>query len=287
MPALRTSIPTIACGIALLAGLCGCSPEQPQVNTAPPAPPVDPRADAAALLAQVVGKIDQQDGVRNTVHGNLGMLGELTGEGKVGYSVRPANLTLQGKIRMSNDQSHPVKVSLVDGIGYVKSPLTRPQPGKPWLRVEPNADEAAGKLLGPALEQIQASIDPRSAFSGIEHSTKIQSSAPDHIEGKPTTRYELRVLTSRASETTTNPWQQARMHQAAVDGEPELAYRLWLDENGLPVRFTATRKVDNAGEVSLTSTYSDWGQSTNIQPPAPEEIGTLRATDLPRAEPPR
>lgn len=282
----RLRIRTLTCGVALLAGLSACT--TPSAPPAPaPAPRADTRADASPLLARVLGHIDEQEGARNTVHGDLGMLGELTGEGMVDYSEPTADLTLHGTIRMSHQADHDVEVMVADGVGYVKSALLRPQSERPWLRVVPGGHDAEAALLGPALERIRVASDPRFAFAGVQHATKIQSAAPEEIAGKPTTRYDLRVPTVQAARTTADPRQRAEMRDAADDGEHELGYSLWVDDNGFPVQFAATRTLERAGEVALTSTYDEWGASGTIQPPAQNGIGTLQQRELPQAKPPR
>jgi hypothetical protein len=221
--------------------------------------------------------MDQQGSARSTVEGKLGLVGDLNGAGIIRYRGPQADVALGGNARTSQDEpERTIQLSIVDGVGYLKSPLLVTDAGKPWVRVVPNGRDAGAQLLGPALEQLQHTTDPRETFAGIENATKIQSSAPDQIDGKPTIRYDLRVLTARAAEIARDPRQRSRMRAAAQQGQRELDYQLWVDRAGLPARFTATTEGPH-GPVSLTSFYRDWGVPTSIQPPPAELVGMFPA----------
>jgi hypothetical protein len=286
-------IVTFSTGLALAGALGACGSESP-----PPQPPgahhvaepvrVDPRADAAPLLADVIKRIDEQGSARSTVQGRLGLVGDLNSDGTVRYRDGQADVALGGHTQTSKTEPpQEVELSIINGVGYLKSPLLLPEPGKPWLRVTRDGHDFGAQLLGPALEQLRDAADPRGAFAGVEHATKIQSSAPEDLDGRPTTRYELRVLTARAAQASPDPDRRAQLRKAADTGRAELGYQLWIDESGLPVRFAATQNVAQAGQVSLTSTYRDWGVHTDILPPPAELVGVYRAVPAPQAQPPR
>lgn len=277
----------------VIAGVAACGwadppAEQPPRNAAAHFAP-DQRASAEPLLKDVVGKIDHAGSTRSSVQGKLGMAGDLIGEGLVHYTGNSADVTVTGYTQMAPSQRRvPTELSLVGNIGYLKSPLLRPQPGKPWLMVDPGGTDFAAKLLAPAMEQLRDSIDPRKAFFGIEHATKIQSRAADTVDGRPTTRYDLRVLTAEAAKLATDPQQRERLRRAADAGQPELGYQLWVDQSGLPARFSATKSVAQAGQVSLDSTYRDWGVPAEIQAPAADMIGEFQDMPVPHGQqPPR
>lgn len=291
MSRARTWTTAMTGGLAITAAMAGCgSPPEPP----PPAPgaaaaarPPDTRPSAEPLLAEVMGKLDEQTSARTHVSGNLGMIGDLNAQGVVRYDGPQADLSVDGRTR-ANPGTHPqpVDVSMVDGVGYLKTPLAHPEPGKPWLKVVPGTQDFVGKLLSPALSQLHAAADPSTAFAGIEPATRMESSSPDDLDGTPTERYELRVLTAEAAKLTDDPQQRERFRKAAQSGREEFGYQLWLDEAGLPVKFAATQQIAQAGKVSLTSTYHDWGAPADIEPPPPEEIGVFRDAPMPQAQPP-
>ncbi|GAB3277723.1 hypothetical protein [Parasphingorhabdus pacifica] len=287
-PLLRATILLLYTTFALVPGLSACGIEEPPPRPAPgtaPAP-VDDRPNAAPLLTEVINRIDQYGSAHSDVRGNLGLVGELAGRGAINYEPGSADLTLGGHTRPAREQPRQrVAVKVVDDTGYLSSPLLEPEPGKPWLAIAPGGHDFAAKLLGPALRQLRASADPRAAFAGVEPATRIESSSPDMVEGRATTRYDLRVITAQAARTAPDHEQRNRFRQAAEAGVGELEYRLWLDTNRLPVRFATTRKVDQAGKIALTSTYRDWGAPVGIQPPAPESIGVFRDLPVPQAHP--
>lgn len=278
-------------GLLLTSGLGACSSDpapRPAATPRPlPLPRPDPRADAAPLLHALIQRMDQQGSVRSDVEGKLGLVGDLSGEGTVRYHGPQADVSLGGDAQ-TTDTSNPqdVELSIVDGIGYLRSPLLFTEAGKPWVRVVPDGHDLGAELLGPALDQLKNTTDPRQAFAGIENATKIQSDAPDRIGGKPVTRYELRVRTEQAARIANDPRQRAGMRAAADDGKPELTYELWVDARGLPARFTAVRD-GHQGRISLTSFYRDWGVPTDIQAPPAELVGKFPDTPQPPVQGPR
>lgn len=277
----RAHARTLAVATAAFAatlGLGACGAEPPAANHAnqptsgPPAP--DTRPDAAPMLTKVLDRINQSGSVRSQIHGNLGIIGELKGESTVSYKDQGADVELTGQTRMRDGNTQPLRTTVIGDDGYLNSPLLRPAPGKPWVRVTPGGTDFASRLFSPALDQLREASDPRTAFAGIEPATKVQSSAPDQVNGQPTTRYDLRVVTARAAQETQDPQQRARLDRTAKSS-PEQDYQLWVDNTGLPVRFSATKSVPQAGQVSLTSDYRDWGVPTDIQPPPQEQVGVF------------
>jgi hypothetical protein len=277
----------LSAGLVLTGCLGACDSAPPPQSARPPGGAVhaDHRADASPMLAALITRMNQQGSVRSNVQGKLGLVGDLNSDGTVHYRGTQADVALGGDTQASATQPpQQVELSIIDGIGYLKSPMLLPEPGKPWLQVTQDGRDVGAQLLRPALEELKEATDPREAFAGIEHATKIQSSAPEQVDGRPTTRYDLRVLTPRAAEIAPDPQQRNQLRNAAEHGRPELGYQLWVDESGLPVRFAATRDVAQAGQVSLTSAYRDWGVHTAIQPPPAELIGVFPNTPPPQAQ---
>jgi hypothetical protein len=286
----RTAVASTT-GLALIIGLGACGSDAPPPRTparaAPAVSHADTRPDAAPLVHDLIAKINERGSVHSSVQGRLGLIGELTGEGVIRYTDH-ADVGLTGHTQMSPTQPRQrVDVTVVDGVGYLKSPLLKPEPGKPWLQVSPGGQDFAAKLLSPALTQLQDSTDPRAAFEGVENAVKVASSKPDTLDGKPVTRYDLRVLTSSAAAITHDPQTRSQMQQASASGQRELGYELWLDEAGLPVRFGATQAVAQAGEVSLSTQFRDWGTQADVKAPPQDQVGVFRDVPMPQAQPPR
>lgn len=283
MPRARTRTAVLSAGLVMTATLGACT-GAPQPHAAMPMARPDPRPVAEAMLADTINKINQHGTAHATMSGSLGVVGQLNADGAVRYRGPQADLALDGKTR--NTRTEDLAVSIVDEVGYLNTPLARPDASKPWLKISQDGSDFGSKLLSPALDQLHESVDPRATFSGIEQATRIQDSAPDTVDGRPTTRYDLRVLTEEAARTATDEQQRERFQRAAENGERELGYQLWLDESGLPAKFAATTKVAQAGQVSLVSTYRDWGSPVDIHLPPAAEVGIF--DDLPpMAQPPR
>ena len=283
MPRARTRTAVLSAGLVMTATLGACT-SAPQPHAAMPMARPDPRPVAEAMLTDTINKINQHGTAHATMSGSLGVVGQLNADGAVRYRGPQADLALDGKTR--NTRTEDLAVSIVDEVGYLNTPLARPDASKPWLKISQDGSDFGSKLLSPALGQLHEPVDPRATFSGIEQATRIQDSAPDTVDGRPTTRYDLRVLTEEAARTATDEQQRERFQRAAEDGERELGYQLWLDERGLPAKFAATTKVAQAGQVSLVSTYRDWGSPVDIHLPPAAEVGIF--DDLPpMAQPPR
>lgn len=265
---------------------CGGTPPPQTAHRAEGPPRQDTRPDAGPLLEKVLPRIEESGSVHSAVHGRMGLAGDLRTDGTVRYEQDRADVALDGQTRMTQGQStQPVEVAVVDDVGYLKSPMLRPEPGKPWVRISAGGGDFASRLLSPALDQLQDVVDPRTALSGVEPATKIETTAPDQVGGKPATRYDLKVDTARAAKLAADPAQRARWQEAADSGTPEASYQLWVDESGMPARFTATRANPESGPISLTSTYDNWGAPSEVQAPPAERIGEFHAPA--QAQPPR
>lgn len=174
----------VSAGLVLLAAACSAPPPRPAPGAI--ARP-DPRPAAAPLIDALNQRIGEHGSVRGTVTGDLGLLGELTAENSVNYRKPLADLSLTGHNQPRNQPKQRVEVVVVDGVGYLNSPMTRPQPDRPWLRIVPGGSDFASKLLSPAVGQLREAVDPRAAFADVEQATRIQSSGPDQVDGKPVT----------------------------------------------------------------------------------------------------
>lgn len=283
--ATRTAV--FSAGLTVIAALSACGTEPlPQAGSLMAGQP-DPRPAADAMLSQVIGKINERGSVRSSVRGSLGLVGDLAAEGTVRYRGPQADLAFKGQTSAPGNKPQQIELSIVDGVGYLKTPLARPAPDKAWLKITPGGADFGAKLLSPALDQLHEAVDPRATFAGVETATRIQGSTPNIIDGKPTTRYDLRVITSQAADVAADPQQRAQYRQAADNGERELGYQLWLDESGLPARFAASQEVAQAGKVSLTSTYRDWGAPTEIPVPPAEQVGIFEDLPPQAQQPPR
>lgn len=283
MPRARTRTAVLSAGLVFVAALGACTGQPPR-PTEPMAAPPDPRPVADAVLHRAIDQINQHRTARTSLRGDLGMVGELNADGAVRYEGPRTDISLSGQTR--NTRPNPLDLAVIDGTGYVKTPMAQPEPGKPWLRISPGANDFGSKLLGPALQQMHQAVDPRATFTGIEQATRIQNSAPDNIDGRPATRYDLRVSTAQAAEIAPDQQQRERFEEASQDGQREMGFQLWVDDKGAPVKFTATEEVKQAGEVSLTSTYREWGSSVDIAAPPRNEVGVFEDAP-PVAQPPR
>ena len=284
MSRARNRTAVLSAGLVVLAALSACTGEPPPRPTHPMAVRPDPRPVADAVLHRVMEQINERGTARTSVRGDLGMVGELNADGAVRYRGPQSDIGLSGQTR--NSKPNPLRIAVVDGVGYVNTPMAQPTPGKPWLRIDPGAGDFGAKLLGPALQRMHQAVDPRATFTGVEQATRVQRSTPENINGLPATCYDLRILTEQAAKIAPEEQQRERFDKAAREGKREMGFQLCADDTDAPVKFAATEEIKQAGEVSLTSTYRDWGSPVAIEPPPNEKVGVFEDAP-PVAHPPR
>ncbi len=160
-------------------------------------------------------------------------------------------------------------VALPDAV-YVKLPAEQAiQPGKPWLKIDPNGTDPASRAIAPALEEIQKASDPLSTLIKAGK-TSIVSSGDESVDGKPAARYELRVDLTQGA---TDPSAGAPFKQLGVD---TLQPTVWLDAQDRLLRFELTvSSPGGTAKVAASARYSGWGEPVDIAPPPAEQVTSL------------
>lgn len=282
---------TVAIPILTAAVLGGCASEPPPPPDTGPAPVRhDPRPSAAGLLTEVLDNVSEQGSARAEVHGDLGVVGKVNGASALHFDQTGSDIAMRGETK-AGGQPQPVQLSVVDDVGYLQTPLARPESGKDWLRITPQGEDFTAALLSPALRQLHDAVDPRATFAEVTDASRIQDSAQEDVDGTPATRYDLRIDTKQAADQATDPQRAEQFQRAADAGKGELGYRLWVDADGLPLRFSTSPNIaqpgqQGANDATLTSTYSGWSEPVDISTPPPHEVGRLEQTP-PQAQPPR
>ncbi|MHA6801084.1 hypothetical protein [Bounagaea algeriensis] len=307
-PRLRAALTATALVTAVVLGGCSSSepPPPPQPGPGAAHAPPDPRPSAAGMLGDVLGTMTARGSVHTDVRGQLGVVGQVHGSGALHYQDDPdtaapdtaapdtaapdpdpnaagadaaanSDVTLHGQTR-SGRAPEPVALSIVDQVGYLRTPLLPTDNGAPWLRVPAQGTDATAALLGPPLRQLHDALDPRAALGDVRGAVRIQDTSTEALADRPVTRYDLRLDTRQAANETDDPQRQRKFRSAAESGRAEQRFQLWVDEQNLPVRFSSAPRVDApgaSGPAALTTTYSDWAEPAAIAPPAPSEVGEL------------
>jgi hypothetical protein len=148
--------------------------------------------------------------------------------------------------------------------------------GKPWLRL--SHTELNNAQLGPfatvftgVLTKLESEIKKLSADSGtaLVRRGKLKG-APTRatVNGVRVQRYRGTTDTEAMAEVDSD------YRQMAQRGFKQIPWTLWLAENGLPQRFTATIGREDTTVQSVT-TYSGWGRPIAIKPPPPAQVATV------------
>lgn len=229
---------------------------------------------AAASLADLAKSIGEQTSETNTAHMKItaDAAGQkLTGEGDMQMSADAA--------AMSMDMDTPegsISMVLVDNVFYIKLPQEL-EPGKAWLKIDPNDDNPMAKALGGMTEQMSKNADPRATLEQFEKAGEITDSKEEDLDGQKTTHYTITVDVEKLAQNQEDPTMKSAMDEAIKGGLKDFPVDVWINEDDLPVRFkmdmpTPDPTTGQSASVKMQIDYSDWGKSVDIAAPAPGEV---------------
>ena len=92
----------------------------------------------------------------------------------------------------------------------------------------------------------------------------------------PGTARPIRSRTSYegATATAAMPGEEFKAMNGA--GLKQIPWTLWLDDRGLPHKYTTALHDKRGEQVRITVTYSKWGVPVDIKPPPADQVATLR-----------
>lgn len=229
---------------------------------------------AAASLADLAKSIGEQTSETNTAHMKItaDAAGQkLSGEGDMQMSADAA--------AMSMDMDTPegsISMVLVDNVFYIKLPQEL-EPGKAWLKIDPNDDNPMAKALGGMTEQMSKNADPRATLEQFEKAGEITDSKEEDLDGQKTTHYTITVDVEKLAQNQEDPTMKSAMDEAIKGGLKDFPVDVWINEDDLPVRFkmdmpTPDPTTGQSASVKMQIDYSDWGKSVDIAAPAPGEV---------------
>jgi hypothetical protein len=198
---------------------------------------------------------------------------DITGEGDLKFGSDDAAMTMD----MGTPEGS-ISMVFVDGLLYMKLPQEL-EPGKPWLKIDPDGDNTVAKSLGGLDEQLSKNADPRAALKEFEKSGQITSTKKETLDGKETTHYTITVDVQKLADGQTNPAQKKAMQDVIAAGVKEFPVDVWVDGEDLPVRFAlATPTPDGKGgmtSVKVQVDYSDWGKPVTVAAPPADQTAEL------------
>lgn len=225
-----------------------------------------------AGLTELVQRIGESTAETNTAH--FTMLIE-AGDDKV---------EIEGDIKFGSDDvamelamSHPglgdVSVVLVDGLMYVRTGKEL-EPGKPWLKVDPTADDTISKSLRGMVEEMSKNADPRATVETLKNAGTLTAEVEAELNGERTTRYTILADFEKMAAEQNDPELATALDTL---GAKEFPVELWINGNGLPVRMKMEPPMTdpNTGkpvEAVIQADYTKWGEPVEIDAPPADQV---------------
>ncbi|SDS59654.1 Protein of unknown function [Nocardioides scoriae] len=153
-----------------------------------------------------------------------------------------------------------VQAIAVDGVFYLKSAQLS---GEKWLKVDPNAKDGLGALIG----SLGGNSDPSKLLQVMNQASEVTAEGQEEVEGTETTKYHV-VLPRKAFAATLgdNP-QVVQMLPAQIE------FDMWVDGDDQLRKVTYELAVGGQ-ESGTTVTYRDFGDPVSIQAPPASETTT-------------
>jgi hypothetical protein len=227
---------------------------------------------AAANLADLAKSIGDETSDATSAHMTITAKAagqDINGEGDVQFGSADAAMTMD----MSTPEGS-ISMVFVDGILYMKLPQEL-EPGKPWIKIDPNSNSEMAKALGSLNEELGKNADPRAALQEFEKSGEITSTKEEELDGKKVTHYTITVDVQKMADQQEDPTQKKALQDAIAAGMKDFPVNVYVDEEGLPVRFAMeTPTPDGAGgmtSVNMQVDYTDWGKPVEIAAPPADQ----------------
>jgi hypothetical protein len=174
-------------------------------------------------------------------------------------------------VELTMPETGRVRAVLLHSVCYLSLPEAKGlPPDKPWLKVAPVPTSRFGKSLSPVVDQLRGSFDPSQALGLLQAARRVEEVGAGTVEGVRTTRHHAVIGLRRATSMAEGPLEE--QYQSMLDaGVKTLSYDVWLDEAGLPRRFS-TDIPTWVGLYSVTGIYSDWGKPVVIEQPSAKHV---------------
>lgn len=282
--------------LALTAGVVlaatGCSGSSgTSANRSPSAAPTLARVSLPkdpAALADLVGKqIRRMPSVKVTATTSLGK----TNAGTITAALGRSGKTPAASLRFEEAPSGTLEVvqgMMIGNTFYMRDLNNDAAPGKPWLRLstadlkDPRLGDTS-KVFQTAVGQIAGAIKQatgESDMADIRPGKLTADPADDTVDGTKVRRYE--GTTDLAKLSGTGQDEQDQQVQAVLEknGVKSFPWKLWVDQAGLPHKFSVSMEIPKRGTFTAQTTYSDWGAPVEVTaPPTKQVAGLGDATD--------
>lgn len=254
------------------------SSSEPAATAEPVSPPASaPAADEASgdgfvdAMAQAMRAAGSAEFSTSTSTGGqtIGSEGAFRyGEGDDGYAAR---FTM--RVPGEESGSQEISATLDGSTIYLKLPEEDAPAGKAWLKISAEDDNPMAQGLRPMFDQMEQSIDPSASLALLGGDSALDAAGQEQVGGVATTKYVTTVDLQEAAKSAEGS--NAQQYDALLTaGIESLDYAVWVDDKGLPRRFSATFETPQ-GPVTSEGTYSSWGEDVDVSVPPADQVTTF------------
>jgi len=231
--------------------------------------------EAATNLAALTQQIGEKATEKNTAHMTLAAEAagqEINAEGDVEFSGDDIKMTMDMEIPGQGT----ISMVFAEGIMYIEMP-TELEPGKSWIKIDPNGDDAMSKALGGTFDEMRKNADPRASLEQMKDAGEITAEEQVELNGEQTTHYSITLDAEKLAAQQNDPDAKKAMEMMDVK---EFPVELWINEDQLPVRMTMEMAMaDPASGQAVESTfqmdYTNWGEPVEITVPSDDQIAQM------------
>lgn len=271
---------------ALAAAGCSGSDDSPDASKSPSAPPtlgkVSLPDDPAALADLTSKQIRRMTSVKMTATTKLGKIDGGTITASLGRSGNTPAASLRFE-EAPNGTLEVVQGMMIGSTFYMRDLNNDAAPGKPWLRLstsdvkDPRLGQTS-KVFQTAVGQIAGAIKQatgESDMANIRPGKLTADPVDDTVDGTKVRRYEGTTELAKLSGTGQDEQDQQVQAILAKNGVKSFPWKLWVDQSGLPRKFSVTMKIADRGAFSAQTTYSNWGAPVEVKPPPANQVTGL------------
>ncbi|WP_030526803.1 hypothetical protein LG324_17635 [Phycicoccus jejuensis] len=268
----RTVLSVLALSGALVLGACGSSTNETSSGsgsaasssaaqeTQAPTAKVGDTVELKTLAEQSAAAVQ----AKKTAHMSMTTGSEGTIEADLDYSGSSPKMAMD-----MSESGESFKVVYIDKVMYMGGDTFKEMAGgKPWIKIDPSADDAMSKMMGPMLSQMESAMaNPTEQLKDVEGVTGTVTKVENGV-----TTYEVKLSKEQLAEmvkkqATSMPGVTEEALKQMPDG---VSYEMSFDAEGLPQTVT----TDLAGQ-KLVMKYSKWGEPVTVEAPPASEVGTF------------
>lgn len=194
--------------------------------------------------------------------------GKMTGDG----AVKIAGEATETAVRLRAD-NHTTEMVILDDAYYIKQPKDEANdPDKPWLKIDPNAQDPMSRFYGLIISQQKSSTDTSKLLDSFENGSRITETGKEKVHGQHATHYRIVADVRKLAGSTKDEMLRTVMRMTLRQGIKRITHDLWVNGENLPVRY-ATEQPQAGGMAKVQVDFLDWGKPVDISAPPDNRIG--------------